>query len=197
MATSSNFKSGDCTFNFCLRPIYFSAAERRGAKARPFTATRTHRFRVLAALVSCRSYLFIASVGTFESTRCCIQSRRPQHRKDTELTERVQRRDTKGSEGRDNSAVNLKQSRLFSLDTAPGRPQGTFQYLKELQQSWRRTFPWACSNRTRGSGFKLKEGGLRLDMKKKSFTVVHETLGEVVNAPSLKTSKVWGSEQPD
>jgi len=45
----------------------------------------------------------------------------------------------------------------------------------------------------RGNGFKLKEGGFRLDIRKKSFTVRvmrHRLPRGMVDAPSLHTPKV-------
>ena len=51
-----------------------------------------------------------------------------------------------------------------------------------------------CSDRTRGSGYKLKEGRFRLDIRKKFFTVrmvKHwpRLSREAVAAPSLAVSK--------
>jgi len=55
-------------------------------------------------------------------------------------------------------------------------------------------FTRACSDRTRGNGFKLKEGRFALDIRKKLFSVMvvrhwHRYPGEAVDAPSLEVSK--------
>jgi len=58
-----------------------------------------------------------------------------------------------------------------------------------------RSFSRACCDRTRGNGFKLKEGKFRLDIRKKFFmmrVVKHWNRfpREVIDAPSLETFQV-------
>ena len=71
-----------------------------------------------------------------------------------------------------------------------------FRYLKGAYKAdGDRLLVRACSNRTRGKGFKLQEGRFRLDIRKKFFAmrvVKHwnRLPREVVDAPSLETSKV-------
>lgn len=55
-----------------------------------------------------------------------------------------------------------------------------------------KTFHGACCTRTRGNGFKLKEGRFRLDIRNKFITMgmvkhCHRLPTEVVDAPSLQT----------
>jgi len=57
-------------------------------------------------------------------------------------------------------------------EKAAGRPYWGLSVLKGgLQETWRRTFTRGCSDRTRGSGFKLKEGRFRVKVRKKFFTM--------------------------
>ena len=71
-----------------------------------------------------------------------------------------------------------------------------FQYLKgSRRKEGDRLFTRVCGDRTTGNGFKLNEGGFRLDIRKKSFTVRvvrhwNRLPTVVVGAPSLETFKV-------
>ena len=66
-----------------------------------------------------------------------------------------------------------------------------FQYLKGVYKQGERLFTCVDSDRTRGSGFKLRQGTFRLEIRRKFFTprVVrpwHRLPREVVDAPSLE-----------
>ena len=95
---------------------------------------------------------------------------------------------------------------LFSLEKrrVQGYLIGIFRYLKGAnKKDGEKLFTRACSDRTRGNSFKLKEGRFRLDIRKKFFTmgvVKHwnRLPRDAVNAPGSVQGQVgWGFEQPD
>ncbi|KAK4826865.1 hypothetical protein QYF61_011984 [Mycteria americana] len=130
----------------------------------------------------------------------CIQLWSPHHRKDMELLEQVQRRATKMIRAMEHLSYeeSLRELELFSLEKR--RLQGdliaAFQYLKgAYKKDGDKLFSRACCDRTRGNGFKLKEGRFRIDIRKKFFTVRvvkhwNRLSREVVDVPSLETFKV-------
>jgi len=86
---------------------------------------------------------------------------------------------------------------LFSLEKRrlQGDLRAAFQYLKGAYRTdGENLFHKACCDRTRGNGFKLREGRFRLDIRKKFFTMGmlkhwHRLPREVVETPSLETFK--------
>ena len=92
----------------------------------------------------------------------------------------------------------LTEMGLFSLEKR--RLQDdlivAFQYLKQhYRKEGDRLFSRICGDRTRGNGFKLKEGIFRLDIRNKSFNVRvvrhrNRLSRDVFGAPSLETFKV-------
>ena len=70
-----------------------------------------------------------------------------------------------------------------------------FQYLKRsYRKEGDRLFSRVCGDRTRGNGFKFKEGRFILDVRKKLFMIRvarqwSKLSRDVVNAPSLETFK--------
>jgi len=102
----------------------------------------------------------------------------------------------------------LRELGLFSLEKRrlPGDLLAAFQYLKGAHgKDGENIFSRACCNWTRSNGFKLREGRLRLDIRKTFFYhKASETLEQVAQRGSggpipgnIQGQVGWGSEQPD
>ncbi|GAB0190184.1 hypothetical protein GRJ2_001483700 [Grus japonensis] len=121
----------------------------------------------------------------------CAQLWGPQYRRDMDLLEMLRGLEHLSYEDR------LRELGSFSLEKR--RLQGdlivAFQNLTwAYRKDGEGLFIRECSDRTRGNGFKLKEGRFRLDIRKKFFTVRvvrhwNRLPREVVEAPSLEVFK--------
>jgi len=89
----------------------------------------------------------------------------------------------------------LRELGLFSLEKAGGRPYSSLPVTEgAYNKAEEGPFTTVCSGRTRGNGFKLKEGRCRLDRRTKFFimrVVRHwnRLPREAVAAPSLEIFK--------
>jgi len=98
-----------------------------------------------------------------------------QYRRDMELLECIQRRATKMIYGMEYLFYEdrLRELRLCRLEKRRlrGELRETCQYLQGAVRKKGTDCSRVCCDRTRGDGFKLKEGRFRLDIGKKFFTV--------------------------
>ncbi|KAK4821751.1 LOW QUALITY PROTEIN: hypothetical protein QYF61_000812 [Mycteria americana] len=128
----------------------------------------------------------------------CVQLWGPQHKKDMELLEWVQRRVMKIIRWLEHLPYEDRLRELGSFSLEKRRLWGdliaAFQYLKG---AYRKDVEglWSVVIGQGGNGFKLKEGRFRLDIRKKLFIVRvvrhwNRLLREVVDASSLEVFKL-------
>jgi len=107
-------------------------------------------------------YYFLYSALRRSQLKYCVQVHDPQHRKDMDLLEWVQRRATKMITGMEHLSYEERLRELWFFSLEMRRLQGdviaAFQCIKgAYKQDGERLFTKACSDRTRVNSFKLKD----------------------------------------
>ena len=133
---------------------------------------------------------------------CCVQCWAPQDKRDTDTVERVQRRATKMTKGREHLCCEerLRELGLFSLEKRRLRVDLNvyFRCLHHLKGGCKadgaRLFPVVPGDRTRGHGHKLRHSRVPLKIRKHFLTARvteswHRLPREVVESPSLEIFK--------
>jgi len=123
----------------------------------------------------------------------CIQLWGPQYKKD--LLEQAQRKAMKMIRGMDHLSYKERHRELGVFSREKRRLSkdliAAFHYIRKVE----RLLTNACSDMTRGNGFKLKEGRFRLDIRKTFFTMRvvrhwNRLPRDIVDSPSLEVFKV-------
>jgi len=112
----------------------------------------------------------------------------------------VQRRSTEMISGLEHLSYEerLRELGLFSLEKRrlQGHHLAAFQYLKgAYKKAGEGLFTRAWSDRTRGNGFKLKESGFRLDIRKMIQGLEHLSYEDRLRQSglfSLEKRRLWG-----
>jgi len=123
---------------------------------------------------------------------------RTQYRREVDLLESVQRRDTKMIQGMKHL---FYEDRLKELGLCSLRKRRLWEDLRMACQYLNggckkggdRLFSRVCGDRTRGNGFRLKEGTFRLDVSGEALAQVSQKGGGCSNHGDTQDQAGWGS----